>query len=407
MPPSPDSEAARASNPQRKGPRKKGRGPHRPSDLVHSSDPQGGADPDGSADDDVFELLGSKPVPSSGQTPGLLQLSKTSMEAAKKSMPKQTARRKPANRDEPRGEDMPTSSEVDRDHRFRRAKNGPADPGSTIEGSKRAVARKPLNDETSGMDTDQSARSGSQAMPSSTALGGMDDMSSLSQSLPASFFAEAQDGRKDAQNLDISPSLPAAGGKALNWQQQQLQNEMTPSKNPKGSGRRASKTPAKTGNKQRRSSLDDVPVSGVSATMQSTTKTPATGATVGSGSPSKTAVPVSNFDSSIPFHTGYNVHRAPQTPLRNNQRSTAVTARDGLIHLPIVGEFPRLNRANVNTTPGTAPIAAGPSSVLSNPAPAPTRPSVTSKASYSHYAGPTFHNSPAGSDLPKPDLDDF
>ncbi|GMK57566.1 hypothetical protein CspeluHIS016_0404000 [Cutaneotrichosporon spelunceum] len=397
---SPDSEVTRASNPQRRGPRRKGRGPHRPADLVHSSDAQDSADPDGSTDDDVFELLGPRPIRSSGQTPGLLQLSKSSIEAAKKSAPKQNARRKPAPRDDARGEEAHSSLELDRDHRPRRGKKGTADPGMAIEGGKKALARKPLNDEASGMDTDQSAtqhnRSGSHILPSSDALG---DMSLISQSLPTSFFAETQEGRKDAQKWEMPPSVPAAGGKALNWQQHQLQNEVTPSKNPKAGGRRSSKAPpAKAGNDKRRSSLDDAPLSA--------TTNPTTGATM--CSPSKTIAPVSNFDSSIPFHTGYNVHRAPQTPLRPSQRSTAVTARDGLMQLPVMGEFPRINRANANgTPPRPSSTLAAPGAGPSNSAPAPTRPSITSKASYSHYAGPTFHNSPAGSDLPKPDLDDF
>ncbi len=422
MPPSPDSEAARASTPQRRGPRKNRRAAHRPADLVNSSDAQDSTEPDGSTDDDILELLGTKPLAAPKQTPGLLQLTKTSMEAAKKSMPKQVPRRKPARRDESNPEDTPASSEPEhRDQRSRRGKKGTADPmiateggkGAAdpriaTEGGKGAAALKLLADEMSGIDTDQSAtpnsRSGIDAqLPS--------DAPSVSQSLPASFFGEAQEGRKDAKQWDVPSSVSGAGGKPLNvsrsarfrvsiasntkWQQQ-LQNEMTPSKNPKAGSRRASKAPAKAGGHKRRSSLDDAPVAAIAAAMQA--MPPLSGTTAGSASPNKPAFPVSHFDSSIPFHTGYNVHRAPQTPLRANQRTTAVTARDGVIQLPIMGEFPRMNGADAALAMGQA------SSPGSAPAPAAGAGQAVPK---SFYAGPAFHNSPAGRDLPKPDLDDF
>lgn len=65
----------------------------------------------------------------------------------------------------------------------------------------------------------------------------------------------------------------------------------------------------------------------------------------------------------------YANHRAPQTPPR------APLPHPDAISLPIVGEFPRINKL---------PMTAGPK-----------------------YAGPTFHNSPASGSLPQPDLDDF
>lgn len=67
--------------------------------------------------------------------------------------------------------------------------------------------------------------------------------------------------------------------------------------------------------------------------------------------------------------TFYANPRAPQTPPR------APIPHPAAITLPIVGDFPRINKA---------PLTAGPK-----------------------YAGPTFHNSPAGASLPEPDLDDF
>jgi hypothetical protein len=193
----------------------------------------------------------------------------------------------------------------------------------------------------------------------------------------------------------LPSSVSGASGKPLNWQQQ-LQNETTPSKNPKAGSRRASKAPAKAGGHKRRSSLDDAPVAAIAAAMQG--MPPLSGTTAGNASPNKAAVPVSHFDSSIPFHTGYNVHRAPQTPLRANQRTTAVTARDGVIQLPIMGEFPRMNGADAALAMGQASSPGSASAPAAGAGPAVPK---------SFYAGPAFHNSPAGRDLPKPDLDDF
>jgi hypothetical protein len=136
------------------------------------------------------------------------------MEAAKKSVPKQVPRRKPARRDEPNAEDTPASSEPEhRDQRSRRGKKGTADPRIATEGGKGAAALKLLADETSGIDTDQSATPNSRSgidsqLPS--------DAPSVSQSLPASFFGEAQEGRKDAQQWDLPSSVSGASGKPLN-----------------------------------------------------------------------------------------------------------------------------------------------------------------------------------------------
>jgi hypothetical protein len=206
------------------------------------------------------------------------------------------------------------------------------------------------------------------AEPSPDAL----DMSSMSRSLPASFFAENQhaNGKVDPAKWD----MPApTGGQELNWQQQ-LRAADTPKRSPRsqpvdGNSRRRNKqADAAPRQHDRHQSLEDVPVSNLTKMM----------ASVGPHSASANGVPHSAFDSSIPFHTGFNVHRAPQTPVRTAGLRSTSSSRSpaGAISLPIVGEFPRINKSG-------APLGG------------------------QKYAGPTFHNSPASGSLPQPDLDDF
>lgn len=199
------------------------------------------------------------------------------------------------------------------------------------------------------------------------------DVSNLSQSLPPSFFAESTKANKDS-SWDM-PS-EATGSQPLNvrsddrpnshqWQQQLVAGD-------KDNGTRRSqrlangaaaknKKQTKAGGHDRRASHDITPTSNLTAMMKTASHAP--------------NVPVSAFDSSIPFHTGFNVHRAPQTPIRHGNPSPPDTS--GAISLPIVGEFPRLNKQ------GGFPLGVN------------------------KYAGPTFHNSPASGSLPAPDLDDF
>ncbi|TYJ54706.1 hypothetical protein B9479_004646 [Cryptococcus floricola] len=103
--------------------------------------------------------------------------------------------------------------------------------------------------------------------------------------------------------------------------------------------------------------------------------------------PSLSGVPISAFDGHIPFHTGYNVHRAPQTPAK-----TVATAHGNLLNgdgsLPLIpGEFPRLQSEGSGS--GSIGSAAG------------------GKGMGMKYAGPTFHNSPHAATLSKPDMEDF
>lgn len=139
------------------------------------------------------------------------------------------------------------------------------------------------------------------------------DVSDLSKSLPTSFLADKQ------------WDMPApVGGQQLTWQQLD-----SPSATP-------SKPAKKTRNAKPRASCD---------------------------------LDTTNFyANNRAQHAPVPVH-APQTPPR-----VPVPHTDA-ITLPIVGEFPRINKM---------PMTAGPK-----------------------YAGPTFHNSPASGSLPQPDLDDF
>lgn len=104
---------------------------------------------------------------------------------------------------------------------------------------------------------------------------------------------------------------------------------------------------------------------------------------------------ISAFDSFIPFHTGFNVHRAPQTPAKS-----VASANGNLLGkqqngtLPIVGsgEFPRLHGAGQDGMERKGSLGNG---------------NGTATGLGMKYAGPTFHNSPHAATLSKPDLEDF
>jgi len=109
-------------------------------------------------------------------------------------------------------------------------------------------------------------------------------------------------------------------------------------------------------------------------------------------------LPVSAFDHTQPFHTGFNVHRAPQTPAKlpgNMAPSNALPT--------LQGDFPRIGK-------GAQPQAALPPHFQQPPSQqAQQIPHSLSTPGVKgfKYAGPTFHNSPHAASLPKPDLDDF
>ncbi|WRT69467.1 uncharacterized protein IL334_006453 [Kwoniella shivajii] len=241
------------------------------------------------------------------------------------------------------------------------------------------------------------------------------DTSSLSQSLPAGGLnlppatknlKQKKTGKKAGSDDEsaVWDMPPVAGGQELTWQQK-LQGSAPPSS--ESSPRKSSKsTPSdkKKSNRcvpfqqqqqqsvlpavssplvprpvhNRRASADGVPT-----------------ATIGPTGNSGNGRLISAFDGHIPFHTGYNVHRAPQTPAKgvasaNGNMSTSL--------LPIVGsgEFPRLQGQSQGERKGSI-TGSG-----TGPAPGSAPPNLNAK-----YAGPTFHNSPNAATLSKPDLDDF
>lgn len=100
----------------------------------------------------------------------------------------------------------------------------------------------------------------------------------------------------------------------------------------------------------------------------------------------------SAFDISQPYHTGFNVHRAPQTPSRPLAFGVPAVSDN----LPLIqGDFPRLAGQGQGPRVASAPAPAG-IGLGGNPGPMGIK-----------YAGPTFHNSPHAASLPKPDLEDF
>lgn len=82
-----------------------------------------------------------------------------------------------------------------------------------------------------------------------------------------------------------------------------------------------------------------------------------------------------------PFHTGFNVHRAPQTPMRLN--GNANKSQTPKMQLPIMsGKYAKITH-----------FSEGFQRLLDSDQP--------------FYAAPSIHNSPHQRDLPKPDISDF
>ncbi|WWC73473.1 uncharacterized protein I206_107443 [Kwoniella pini CBS 10737] len=219
------------------------------------------------------------------------------------------------------------------------------------------------------------------------------DTSSLSKSLPSRGLAHTQSvtstkkGKKAVGSEDESAvwEMPlVAGGQELTWQQKLQSPVPSPSESPRKSSRSTPSDKKKTNlcipyqavppvpsplnprpTHNRRASADGPPLSGTGART------------------------VSAFDSHIPFHTGFNVHRAPQTPAKS-VASAHGNLSNGILPIVGTGEFPRIPNDFAGRK-GSLSSSSGPSS---NPLGA-------------KYAGPTFHNSPNASSLSKPDLEDF
>jgi hypothetical protein len=367
------------NNARKRGESRKQQPPQSPGTPT-ASDPD---TPDVDSDDEseeLFQLLGvgvnddgnGAVVTAPVVEKGLLRLSKENMDAAlgNNSSKKKRVRTKNKPRND-RAANLSADHEDNADSTARQ--NNGASP--TPNGNSR---RRPAKDNVNKNQDTSSSRD-----PSPT---GLRDLTAMSRSLPASFFAEdkKENGKGDSKVWDMPIDTSPGSAQGLTWQQQlQAEETSTPSKRSTRSsagssgGRRTAKaatpavpSPSATRHHDRRQSLDQVPVSNLTKMMASVGPASAGG---------RGGAPVSAFDASIPYHTGFNVHRAPQTPVRNvtaARVSPVAATLSSTINLPIVGDFPRINKSG------------GP---LGGP----------------KYAGPTFHNSPASGSLPKPDLDDF
>lgn len=295
-----------------------------------------GSEPDAPVDsEELFQLLGVNDDDKAPAQKGLIRLSKENMDAALGDNKKGRVRTK----NKPR----------------------PDRPEDVNDPPTRTGPRRKAKDKASKkLDTPVSRESSPDGL----------DMTAMSRSLPASFFTENGKGaRKPVPEVWDMPTDAGKTQDGMTWQQQLKAEEGTPSKSTRSktaAGRRNAKatpgttTAPSTGRRHdRRQSLDHVPVSNLTQMM------------------ANAGPPPSKFDASIPIPTGYNVHRAPQTPVRHAAAARSSPAGiPGAINLPIVGDFPRINKSG------------GPLGGMK-------------------YAGPTFHNSPASESLPKPDLDDF
>ncbi|OCF61769.1 hypothetical protein L486_01430 [Kwoniella mangroviensis CBS 10435] len=243
------------------------------------------------------------------------------------------------------------------------------------------------------------------------------DTSSLSKSLPArGRLAQPQPQPAKKKNGKIKNSSedesavwempPVAGGQELTWQQK-LQSSTTsnPSSHSTASSPLKSNksTPSDKKKPNRCAPFQQTAQPAVSSPLNprpshnrraSVDGVPSASATASSGGGGRT---ISAFDSHIPFHTGYNVHRAPQTPAKG------VASAHGNISdniLPIVGsgEFPRLRDHSFSDLLQQRKGSLTATNPNSN---------STTAAFSAKYAGPTFHNSPNAASLSKPDLEDF
>jgi hypothetical protein len=109
--------------------------------------------------------------------------------------------------------------------------------------------------------------------------------------------------------------------------------------------------------------------------------------------PPRSAPPLqsSAFDHEIPYHTGFNTNRAPQTPSKADLRDLRETLASS--PLPIrEGDFPRVNKNkvfdNVLGADNHQRVQSAPGSTFK-------------------YAGSTSHYSPHATALSKPELDEF
>ncbi|OCF37072.1 hypothetical protein I316_00977 [Kwoniella heveanensis BCC8398] len=235
------------------------------------------------------------------------------------------------------------------------------------------------------------------------------ETASLSQSLPSGGLAgplnnknRRSKGKKNGGSGDESAvwEMPeVAGGQELTWQQK-LQASANPNDSPRRNNR-ATNTEKKSKKQSTATAIQPHPAPSTHAlpavpspfNPRPVHARRASADTIPTSAPVNRSVPISAFDYHIPFHTGFNVHRAPQTPAKG------VAAANGNMSngiLPIVGsgQFPRLQGG----------LGA---SEVGGPSGGDRRGSGNVPGLGPKYAGPTFHNSPAAASLSKPDLEDF
>ncbi|WVQ75166.1 hypothetical protein IAR50_004776 [Cryptococcus sp. DSM 104548] len=237
---------------------------------------------------------------------------------------------------------------------------------------------------------------------------GVFETASLSQSLPADVDGvglmtsgvKTKKGKKEDESA-VWDMPEGSGGQTLTWQQKLAQTETPPRNSRKGFATErkpksklstlynpssASNSSSSRPNHGRRLSYDSL-AQPYHLSQPSTVALPPVSQRE---NPSLSGLPISAFDGHIPFHTGYNVHRAPQTPAK-----TVANAHGNLLQgdgsLPLIpGEFPRLQSEGSGSGSGSGTLG-----------------SAGGKGMAMKYAGPTFHNSPHAATLSKPDLEDF
>ncbi|KAK8849480.1 hypothetical protein IAR55_004814 [Kwoniella newhampshirensis] len=239
------------------------------------------------------------------------------------------------------------------------------------------------------------------------------DVSGLSKSLPSGGLAQnpkpqnslgrlKKANKKGVDSGDESAvwDMPeVAGGQELTWQQKlqsqsSTPNESTPRRSAKSAPSDRKSKSSKSTSSTMSSGHTQVPAHPPAVSSPLNPRTPHPRRLSLDGVPA-TSAPVtrsiSAFDSFIPYHTGFNVHRAPQTPAKS-----VASANGNLLgtqqnnSLPIVGsgEFPRLHGAGQDGQERKGSLDHGTGMGMK-------------------YAGPTFHNSPHAATLSKPDMEDF
>lgn len=390
------------------------------------------AGPSSEDDEMLMDLLGvQSPPPSEQQTaaaasiPGLLAVSRQDLNESRGKQ-KNGGRKNKSSRMDDELDDLITKEDANgaspvptaRKTRNRKAQPKQEDSTSLSEGEAKRRPGKPSGDNDLTASNPVSSLSASRPKSGKSQRNGIPvppksesskpfEMLSLSQSLPTSGFmapskaSKNANGKKDAKGKgkkeaatgdeslvwDMPDESGPNSNQALTWQQQ-LQSTGPSNDSPRrskqstpqsGSTNSERKSRSRPGSTQNMLHMPNPP-----SAMTSSPLVPRPAHARRQSADGST--PISRFDDTIPFHTGFNVNRAPQTPAKLPTNMTAATS------LPIVhGEFPRI-KGNGGAKGPLANLAASEGGAGQDGI---------------KYAGPTFHNSPHAASLPKPDMDDF